>query len=100
MTLIHRSNIRWDAQSFAVEHYHRSLTSSFLAGASTIRLNDVTNINSGTELHLGPSGFGGFVGNEESVTAISVNSTTGDVTFSKRENELIRWTMVCDKEIS
>ncbi len=83
MTLIHRSNIRWDAQSFAVEHYHRSLTSSFLAGASTIRLNDVTNINSGTELHLGPSGFGGFVGNEESVTAISVNSTTGDVTFSK-----------------
>lgn len=83
LTLIHGPNIRWDASAFAVEHYHMQLDGSHARGSTSIRLNDVSGIGLGTILYLGPSGFGGFIGNEEQITATSVNTTTKDVTFSK-----------------
>jgi len=83
MTLINAPNIKWSANAFAIEHYHREFGSSFSAGVSTIRLNDVTDIIPGTKLYLGPSDFGGFIGNEEEITTLSVNSTTKYVTFFK-----------------
>jgi len=83
LTLVHRPSMRWSSNAFAVEHYHRTLASSYLAGVSKIRLNDVSNINVGDKLYLGPSTFGGFEGNEEEITAFSVNTITKDITFTK-----------------
>jgi hypothetical protein len=83
LTLIHTPNMRWDADAFAIEHYHRSFDGSKARGSTIIRLNSVANVAPGTVLYLGPSGFGGFIGNEEQITVTSVNSTTRDVTFSK-----------------
>lgn len=83
LTLIHGSGIRWSASSFAVEHYHRSFDGSFAKGSSTIRLNSAEHLNVGDVLYLGPSGFGGFVGNEEQITILGVNHTTQDISFSK-----------------
>ncbi len=83
LTLIHAPNIRWEADAFAIEHYHREFDGSFLQGVTTIRLNDVSKISVGDIIYLGPSGFGGFIGNEEQITVLSVNSGTGDITFSK-----------------
>jgi hypothetical protein len=67
ITLINLPNIKWSSNAFAVEHYHREFDGSFIQGASTIKMNDVSNINPGDILYLGPSGFGGFVGNEEQI---------------------------------
>ncbi len=83
MTLITAPNIKWEANAFAIEHYHREFGSSFLQGVNTIRLNDVTNVAPGTKLYLGPSDFAGFVGNEEEVTVLGVNPLTKDVTLGK-----------------
>lgn len=83
LTLIHGPSMRWRSSAFAVEHYHRAFDGSFARGASTIRLNSVEHLNVGDILYLGPSGFGGFVGNEEQITILSVNYTTRDITFSK-----------------
>jgi hypothetical protein len=83
MSLINAPNMRWESNSFAIEHYHRGFDGSFLKGVNKIRLNDVTNITSGIKLYLGPSSFGGFVGTEEEITVLSVNSTTKDITFGK-----------------
>ena len=81
ITLIHGTNIRWSANAFAIEHYHRELDGSFLQGVSSVKLNDVSKIVIGDILQLGPSSFGGFVGNEEQiqVTGISGNN----IFFSK-----------------
>ena len=75
--------MKWSADAFAIEHYHREFDGSFLTGVNTIRLNNVDNILLGTILYLGPSTFGGFVGNEEEITVIGINTITKDVTFSK-----------------
>jgi hypothetical protein len=83
LTLIHGPNMRWDADAFAIEHYHRAFNGSKTRGSTVIRLNDASNVTPGTILYLGPSGFGGFIGNEEQITVTSVNTVTGDVTFSK-----------------
>ena len=82
LTLINGPSIRWAADAFAIEHYHRTFNGSFLQGVTTIRLNDVTNIVSGTILYLGPSTFAGFADNEEQITVLTVNPTTKDVTFA------------------
>lgn len=82
LTLIHGPNIRWSSEAFGVEHYHRTLDGSFLRGASTIRLNSVDQLAAGDVIHLGPSTFTGFVGNEESKTILSVNTSTRFVTFN------------------
>ncbi len=81
LTLIHAPNIRWEADAFAVEHYHREFDGSFLQGVSTIRLNDVSKISIGDIIHLGPSGFGGFIGNEEQITVLGISGT--DISFFK-----------------
>jgi hypothetical protein len=81
LTLIHLPNIRWSADAFAVEHYHRELDGSFTQGATTIRLDDVSKISIGDILHLGPSGFGGFIGNEEKITVLGISGN--DISFSK-----------------
>lgn len=83
LTLINAPNIQWSANAFAVEHYHLEFNNSATEGANIIRVDDATNITVGNTLYLGPSGFGGFIGNEEEITALSVNTTTGDITFSK-----------------
>lgn len=86
LTLINQPNIRWSADAFAIEHYHRVLegdSSRRTVGVSVIRLDDVSNISAGDILYLGPSTFGGFVGNEEEITVTSVNTTTKDITFFK-----------------
>ncbi len=69
--------------STAIEHYHLEFDGSRLQGVSTIKLDDVSNINPGVKLYLGPSGFGGFIGNEEEIIVLSINTTTKEVTFSK-----------------
>lgn len=83
ITLINATNIRWVAQGFAVEHYHRQLDGSFLRGSSSIKLNSVANVVVGDTLYLGPSTFGGFVDFEEKVVVASVNQTTRVITFTK-----------------
>jgi len=83
LTLINGPNIRWSSKAFAIEHYHLAFDGSFAAGVNTIRLDDSSNVSPGNKLYLGPSTFGGFVGNEEEITVLSVNTTTNDVTFSK-----------------
>jgi hypothetical protein len=83
LTLINGPNMRWASDAFAIEHYHRELDGSFSQGSNTIRLNSVSNITPGMKLYLGPSGFGGFIGNEEEITVLGVNSITNDITFSK-----------------
>lgn len=81
ITLIHAPNIRWAADAFAVEHYHRELDGSFLQGVYSIRLNNVDKISIGDILYLGPSGFGGFEGNEEQIKVTNISGR--DVFFSK-----------------
>lgn len=81
LTLIHRPNLRWNVNAFAIEHYHRSFNGSFLQGAGVIKLNDVSKLSVGDILYLGPSTFSGFTGNEEQVTVLSIVGT--DVSFFK-----------------
>ena len=83
LTLINGPTIRWESNAFAVQHYHRTFDSSFDRGEAVIELDDVTQINAGDILHLGPSSFGGFVGNEESIVVGSVNSNNNLISFSK-----------------
>ena len=79
LTLIHGPTIRWEADAFAVEHYHRVFSNSFIKGATTIRLDSVDHLELGDTIYLGPSGFGGFIGNEETKKVQSINRTTHDV---------------------
>ncbi len=81
LTLIHVPNIRWAADAFAIEHYHREFDGSFLQGVNSIRLNDVSKISIGDILYLGPSGFGGFIGNEEQITVLGISGN--DISFFK-----------------
>ena len=83
LTLISNSNIKWVSKAFAVQHYHRFMDSSFNRGETFIELDDVSNISSGDILYLGPSSFGGFVGNEESIVAASVDPLTKTISFTK-----------------
>ncbi len=81
LTLINRTNIKYAASAFAIEHFHRTFASSALQGASVIRLNSTSRLGVGDTLYLGPSTFGGFDGVEEQIT---VGGIAGDfVTFSK-----------------
>ena len=83
LTLINTPGIKWESNAFAVEHYHRTLDGSFIRGTNVIKLNSVSQLSVGDVLYLGPSTFTGFVGNEEKVTALSINTTTKEVSFSK-----------------
>ena len=81
ITLINLPNIKYSAEAFVVEHYHREFGASFLQGVSTITLDDTTNLSIGDSLYLGPSGFGGFVGNEESIVVGGISGN--NVSFVK-----------------
>ena len=81
ITLINLPNIKYSAEAFVVEHYHREFDGSFLQGVNTIRLDDTTNLSLGTTLYLGPSAFGGFIGNEESIVVGGISGN--DVSFVK-----------------
>jgi hypothetical protein len=81
LTLIHLPNMRWAADAFAIEHYHRELDGSFTQGATSIRLNNVSKIQIGDILHLGPSDSGGFEGNEEQITVLGISGN--DISFFK-----------------
>jgi len=81
LTLIHRPNMRWEADAFAIEHYHRTFDGSFIQGVNTIRLSDVSKIEIGDTLYLGPSDFGGFIGNEEEIVVNGISGT--DISFIK-----------------
>ena len=75
---------KYESQAIAIEHYHREFVGSAIRGASVIKLDDLTNINFGTELFLGPSNFGGFEDIEESIIVTGLNRTTNEVSFSKQ----------------
>jgi hypothetical protein len=83
MTLLNMPNIIYQSEAFAIEHYHRAFDSSALVGDSTIRIDDLTDIDIGDTLYLGPSSFGGFVGNEESILVTGINTTTNRISFTK-----------------
>ena len=83
LTLINGPNIQWSANAFAIEHYHRKFSNAVVQGVNTIRLDDVTNLALGTKLYLGPSSFAGFIGNEEEITVLGINSITKNITFGK-----------------
>ncbi len=83
LTLINKPNIRWESRAFAIQHYHRFFNSSFDRGESVIELDDVGQISPGDILYLGPSTFGGFVGNEESIVVGGVDSINNLISFSK-----------------
>lgn len=81
ITLINGPNMRWAARAFAVEHYHLEFDGSHLQGATTVRVDDASNISPGMNLYIGPSGFGGFLGNEEIRLVIGINPSTNDLTL-------------------
>lgn len=83
MTLINGPTVRWSADAFAIEHYHREFAGAETQGSSSIELDDVSSINPGDVLYLGPSAFAGFVGNEEEIIVTGVNPSTKRVSFSK-----------------
>lgn len=84
ITLLNQPNIIYQGEAFVVEHYHRSLALSATQGSTTIRLNSVSNLSVGTQIYLGPSDAGGFVGNEETIIVQGINTSTNDVTFVKQ----------------
>jgi len=84
LTLLNKPNILYQGESFVVEHYHRTLSGSETTGSTSIKLDEVSKINPGVVLYLGPSSFAGFEGNQESIVVQSVNSVTGDVSFIKQ----------------
>lgn len=83
ITLLNLPGIVYESEAFVVEHYHRTLQGASPQGASSVKLSDVTDIDLGDVLYLGPSSFAGFVGNEEEVTVQGVNVATKDVFFTK-----------------
>lgn len=83
LTLIHKPNIRWDSKAFAVQHYHKTFSSSSVRGDSLITLNSVSQLSPGDIIYLGPSTFTGFVGNEESIIVGNVDSDSNSISFSK-----------------
>lgn len=83
LTLLNKPSVVFKGEAFAVEHYHRTFDGSAAQGASTIKLNDVSNITIGRTLYLGPSTFGGFTDNQESIVVAGINTGTNEVSFSK-----------------
>ncbi len=84
ITLLNLPNIKYQSEGFCVEHYHRSIDGTALQGTFIIKLSDVTDIDLGDVLYLGPSDFGGFIGQEESITVQGINTLTNQVSFFKQ----------------
>ncbi len=83
LTLVNTPAVRWVSDAFATEHYHREFDGNVAQGASTFKLNTITNINVGDILYLGPSSFSGFTNNEEQITVTGLNPSTNTVSFFK-----------------
>jgi hypothetical protein len=83
ITLLNLPGIIYESEAFVVEHYHRFLEGASPQGASSIKLNDVTDIDLGDVLYLGPSSFAGFDGNEEEINVQGVDIPTKTVFFTK-----------------
>ena len=83
ITLINGPTIRWDAEGFAVEHYHRTLTFSAARGDNSIVLNSVANIAVGDRLYIGPSSLGGSESQEEFIIVSTIDETLKTITFTK-----------------
>jgi hypothetical protein len=90
---------KYDCNSFAIEHFHRTFGAVASAGVSTITLNSNDRVSPGDILQLGPSTFTGdegkteevtvgtvLVGNQVTLTTPLVNSynNTNLIDFSKR----------------
>lgn len=84
ITLLNLPNIAYESEAFCIEHYHREFSGVANQGSFTIKMNDVTDIDLGDTLQLGPSDFAGFIGNEEEITVGSINSLTNEVSFFKQ----------------
>lgn len=84
VTLLNLPNIKYQSEAFCVEHYHRTIQGVANQGDFTIKLDDVTDIDLGDVLYLGPSDFAGFIGQEESITVQGINVATKDISFFKQ----------------
>lgn len=84
LTLLNKPNIIYDGEAFVVEHYHRTMSGSQTQGSSLIQLNSVDDIEIGDVLYLGPSDFGGFEGNEESIVVGGINTSLNQISFFKQ----------------
>lgn len=83
ITLLNLPGIKYESEAFCIEHYHRSISGVANKGDTTLKLNDVTDIELGDVLYLGPSDFTGYVGNEEKITVLGINVPTTTVSFAK-----------------
>jgi hypothetical protein len=84
VTLLNLPSIIYESEAFCVEHYHRFIEGAPLQGSSIIKLDDVTDIDLGDVLYLGPSDFAGFIGNEEEITVQGINTSTDEISFFKQ----------------
>ncbi|KKN04607.1 hypothetical protein LCGC14_1095690 [marine sediment metagenome] len=84
ITLLNLPNIKYQSEAFCVEHYHRSIQGAANQGDFTIKVSDVTDIDLGDVLYLGPSDFAGFIGQEEEITVLGINTSTKDISFFKQ----------------
>lgn len=84
ITLLNKPNIIYDSEAFIVDHTHLTMDGAQFQGANSLKVNDVSNVEIGDVLYLGPSTFGGFEDNEESIVVAGKNSLTNTVTFFKQ----------------
>jgi hypothetical protein len=84
ITLLNLPNIIYESRAFCIEHYHREFSGAGVQGSFSIKLNDLTDIDLGDTLYLGPSADANYLGNEEEITVTSLNQLTGDVGFFKQ----------------
>ena len=68
------ANQKYDCNSFSIESFNRSFSTTVSSGISTITLNDNSRAAIGDILNLGPSTFTGEEGKSESVTILSILS--------------------------
>ena len=67
---------KYDSNSFSVEHFDRSFQSAASSTQDTIHIGDVSRIDPGHRMHLGPSTFPGDEGKEELKVVLQTISGT------------------------
>lgn len=81
-TLQGTTNQKYDATSFAVESFQTSFSGSASSTATTFFANDISRMEIGDRLFLGPSTFSSDLGQSEEVVVLTVNSGTKQVTVT------------------
>jgi len=81
LTLINNQTIKWSSHAFCVEHYPLTFSAPASRGDTSFTLTSASHVAVGDTLYLGPSGFGGFIGNFESVIVTHINGNT--ISFTK-----------------